>query len=225
MPIIRFPHPVPYTAQVASPELAQAIFTEGYPPAHDPRWAESGAASPEEYASWTDRACGIACVKMCVEALGGPVRPLHAWIREGVANGGYLIVTDAQGRREEKGWLHQALADLITQAGFSAQPRPASLADISACLRAGQLVIASVSYELGTDLPITRRSGHLVVLTGLEVAEAGLPDAAGLPIALFLHNPSGRRAELRVDARIPLERFQKAFSGRVIVVAKSPAIP
>jgi hypothetical protein len=81
--IVRLPYPVPYYAQVASLELAEAIFNQGMDPAQDPRWAESGADTPQEYAYWVERACGVACLKMCVEALGGPVRSLVDWGRWG----------------------------------------------------------------------------------------------------------------------------------------------
>ena len=97
---IRLPYPIPYCAQVASPELARAIFVEGFDPTLDPRWAETGARDPQEYAYWTERACGVACLKMCVEALGGPVRPLLEWARTGVARGGYRIDQDERGRRD-----------------------------------------------------------------------------------------------------------------------------
>ncbi len=70
METITLPYPVPYYAQVSSVELAEAILTERMPAELDPRWAETGAATPEIYAYWTQRACGVACVKMCVEALG-----------------------------------------------------------------------------------------------------------------------------------------------------------
>jgi hypothetical protein len=38
---------IPYYAQIASPELAEAIFVHGLDPTLDPRWAESGAESPQ----------------------------------------------------------------------------------------------------------------------------------------------------------------------------------
>jgi hypothetical protein len=33
---IRLPYPVPYYAQIASPELAESIFVQGMDPAQDP---------------------------------------------------------------------------------------------------------------------------------------------------------------------------------------------
>ena len=82
---VRLPYQVPYAMQIASPELAAAIWEDGLDPASDPRWVESGADSPAEYAYWSDRACGPVCVKMCVEALGGPARSMLDWVRAGLA--------------------------------------------------------------------------------------------------------------------------------------------
>jgi hypothetical protein len=83
---------------------------------------------------------------------------------------------------------------------------------MAAELRQGRLVIASVSYEAGDDrLAISHRGGHLMVVLGAELRD-------GAPSAFFVNNPSGRRAELQAGARLPVERFQPAYSGRSIVM-------
>jgi hypothetical protein len=38
--------------------------------------------------------------------------------------------------------------------------------------------------------------------------------------ALYVNNPSGRWAELQAGARLPLERFAAAYSGRVIIAGR-----
>jgi len=208
---IHLPYVVPYYAQIASPELAEAIFVQGLDPTLDPRWVESGADTPQEYAYWVERACGIACLKMCIEALGGPQQSLIAWARLGLEHGAYLIRYAENGDAHEVGWIHAALANLAREAGLSAQARAASLPEIIDLLQQGYLVIASVSYESGDDrLPITKKGGHLIVVTGVEFDERG-------PLAFFVNNPSGRKAELQAGARLSIERFAPAYSGRVIV--------
>lgn len=211
METVQLPYPVPYAGQVASPELAHRILEGLLPAEQDPRWAEVGAGSPQEYAYWVERACGVACVKMCVEAMGGPRRTLVEWARAGVSIHGYLIVTEENGLQSERGWIHQSLADLCRAEGLQAEPRPAKLEEFLTFLRSGQMVIASVSYEIGVDGPITRRSGHLVVVTGAELEDGHLS-------ALRINNPSGRTPEMRANARIPVERFMQGYSGRVILV-------
>lgn len=201
---------MPYAAQIACPELAEDIFSGRLPAEQDPHWAESGADSPEEYAYWTERACGVACVKMAVEAFGGPVRSLVDWARTGVALGGYLTDKRPDGSSAERGWLHSTLAELITREGFYAEPRPASLDELPSLLERGWLLIASVSYQIGTSLPVTRRGGHLVVVCGAELSDGQLN-------TLIVNNPSGRTPELRINARIPVERFAAGYTGRVIL--------
>jgi hypothetical protein len=210
--ILSLPYTVPYTAQIASPELAEAIFVHGLDPRLDPRWAESGAITPEEYAYWVERACGVACLKMCVEALGGSKRSLLEWARTGLTRGGYLIRRDKNGYEHEVGWVHSVLADMARDEGLEARAQAAGLEEIPALLAQGYLVIASVSYQAGDDrLEITHRGGHLMVVTGAELEE-------GRVEAFIVSNPSGRRGELQSGARLPIERFDAAYSGRVILV-------
>lgn len=213
---IRLPYTVPYYAQIASPELAESIFVHGMDPAQDPRWAESGAETPQEYVYWVERACGVACLKMCVEALGGPRRSLVDWARLGLERGGYLIRHDAETRTShEVGWVHGALAEMAKELGLMAEAKPAGLEEIPRYLRQGHMVIASVSYEAGDDrLSITKQGGHLMVVIGADCLDGRLE-------AFYVNNPSGRRAELQAGARLPLERFAAAYSGRVIVIGRA----
>jgi hypothetical protein len=77
------------------------------------------------------------------------------------------------------------------------------------------MVIASVSYEAGDDrLPITHQGGHLMVVIGADSID-------GYPQAFYVNNPSGRRKELQAGARLSVERFAAAYSGRVIVIGKN----
>jgi hypothetical protein len=212
---IRLPYPVPYYAQVASPELAESIFVNGLDPVNDPRWAESGAETPQEYAYWVERACGVACLKMCMEAAGRPNRLLVDWARLGFERGGYLIRhNEIDGSTQEIGWVHRALVEMAQEAGLTAESSPASLDEITEYLRQGKIVIASVSYEVGDDhLNITQQGGHLVVVIGAESVD-------GHPQAFYVNNPSGRRAELQAGARLSLERFAAAYSGRIITIGR-----
>jgi hypothetical protein len=209
---ISLPYHIPYYAQIASPELAEDIFTRGLDPVLDPRWAESGAVTPQEYAYWVERACGVACLKMCVEALGGPIYSLLDWARAGVERGAYLVRYDENGDAHEIGWVHAGLADLARESGLRAEAKPAGLNEIIDFLREGYLVIASVSYEAGDDrLPITKKGGHLMVVVGAELDENDL-------LAFLVNNPSGRRPDLQAGARLAVERFGPAYSGRVILI-------
>jgi hypothetical protein len=211
---IRLPYPVPYYAQVASPNLARAIFDEGLDARLDPRWRETGAETAEEYAYWSGRACGPACVKMCVEALGGESLSLMDWVRAGLSRGGYRIEKDSQGNPVEVGWLHRALAELVRSAGFQATPQPVTLDEFPRYLQENCLLIASVTYEIGqVAAPITHKGGHLVVVVGANLRGVVLEQ-------IFVNNPSGRSEELRANACISAGRFQEGYSGRCIVITR-----
>jgi GNAT superfamily N-acetyltransferase len=214
---IRLPFAVPYYAQVASHELARAIFDAGLDARLDPRWKESGAETVEEYAYWSGRACGPACVKMCVEALGGERRSLMDWVRAGLARQGYLVEKDHQGNSVEVGWLHRALAELIQAAGFQGTPQAIALDDFPRYLKEGCLLIASVSYKVGQNArPVTHKGGHLVVVIGASLVGDKLEH-------IVINNPSGRVEELRANARIPGGRFRAGYSGRCILITQ-PAV-
>ena len=210
---IHFSQEVPYYAQAASRELLRPIIEEGFDPEQDPNWSCYGAANPGEYAHWVLRACGIICVKMCVEALGGSQLSVHGWIKRGLDRDGYLTV-DHDGVLEERGWVHRVLAELIEAEGLFAQAVTTDLSGILHYLSQDRLFIASVSYQLGTRDPITFKGGHLVVVQGAELVD-------GEPIKIFLNNPSGRYPDLCANAGIPAQRFQEAYTGRGIVVGRS----
>ena len=207
---IRFIGPLPYHAQVASPELAGQFFAEGRDPQSDPNWRRSGAQSPAEYAYWVERACGVVCVQMCAEAFGGAHRSMVEWAHRGQEIGGYLIV-DEDGKPAERGWIHGKLAELLRAEEIPAYAGPASLQDMAAVLRGGGLLICSVSYELGFEGPVTFKGGHLVVVRGMDIQD-------GEVITVYINNPSGRKRELQENAPIPAARFLEAYTGRVIVV-------
>ncbi len=201
---------VPYYAQMISPDWIGPCFDQGIDPVSDPAWVLSGAASPQEYAYWASRGCGIACVKMVAEAFGGPQLNLMAWINWGLDLNGYIIRSGNHGQVEELGWDHRVLARLLEQHRISATAGLASPPEIAQYLAEGRLVIASVTYELGRPGPLTRNSGHLVVVTGVELN-------GDRPTAFFIHNPSGRTQELRQNARLDSTRFTRGYSGRMIV--------
>lgn len=211
---------VPYVSQFATPELARAFIYGERELETDPNWAVYGAQTPQEYAHWAVRSCGVVCVKMAVEGVTGrPSGTVIEWVKAGLDIDGYLVALrpERTDRPVEKGWKHAALARLLANAGCQAElVTGLSVTDLATHIQADRLVIASVSSELGEHESITRRSGHLVVAFGMEMDDGG--EISGV----IVHNPSGRTAALRAGARIPVGRFAQAFSGRGIVVSATP---
>jgi hypothetical protein len=143
------------------------------------------------------------------------VKPVMGWVRQGLELDGYAVKPGVDDQPVEIGWKHAALAHLIALSSFFAQVVRIANRQIAEHLVAGQLLIASVSYEIGTERPVTRQGGHLVVITGVDTQ-------AGEAVNFLIQNPSGRKAALRENALIPAGRFYQAYSGRVIVVSNQP---
>ncbi len=206
---------IPYTCQFASPDLVRALVEGDIPLAEAPLWAEYGATSPEEYAHWARRSCGVVCVKMVAEGLGAEPATVMDWVRRGLEIGGYITRRRKDRPDVEIGWLHDALARLLAPYGHAERAEGLSIGDLPSLIGSDRALIASVSSEIGDSGPITRKTGHLVVVYGV-VFDGDRLDA------VILHNPSGRSRELQAGAEVPVERFAAAFSGRGIVAGPRP---
>ena len=213
MEIIRPIQQVPYYAQFQDIENVESYINGACSLLNDPYWKNSGAETVEEYAYWANRACGMVCVKTCIEAFGGPEFPLHTWIQRGLDVDAYLVEKRDGETSIEKGWLHAGLAKVMNAQGLQTKVKPSSTAQLVNDLRHGNLVIASVSFEIGTHQSISHQGGHLVTVIGAMMDGNQIKK-------LYIHNPSGRTRALRENAAIDIERFEQAFSGRVITVKK-----
>jgi hypothetical protein len=152
---------------------------------------------------------------MAVDGITGqPSGPVMDWVRAGLALSGYLteLRSDRHDKPVEKGWKHLALAQLAIERGCWAElAADLTLDTLPQIIQAGRVLIASVSAELGEDGPLTRRSGHLVVVWGVRLDGYDVTH-------VIIHNPSGRVAALQAGAFIPAERFTQGFSGRGIII-------
>ncbi len=216
MRILSVSYPVPYTCQFASPELVWDFINGGRDLKTDPNWAAYGASSPQEYAYWAMRSCGVVCVKMAVEGITGrPTGTVMDWVHAGLAIDGYLteLRPDRLDKPVEKGWKHLTLARLAIERGCYAElAAELHVNSLVAQLQNDRLVVASVSSELGEQKPLTRNSGHLIVVHGVMLGGDGQVSE------VVVHNPSGRTAALRESAHIPTGRFAQGFSGRGIII-------
>ncbi|MGW1815772.1 peptidase [Streptomyces sp. NPDC002125] len=194
-PACRFPA----HTQFASPDLVGAIVEGGLDPADDPGWADSGAASPAEYARWAGHLCGMTCLRM---ALGAGAPSLFA-LRDGAL--AYDAYTeDAEG--VIKGLVYAPFARYAAEVhGLDAvvhrELTPAGILDL---VDGGRTVMASVHYGIRhPDRPAPGRGGHLVLVTSRTADGAGV----------HFHNPSGTTARTRTAA-LPVPVFEQFFAGR-----------
>lgn len=192
----------PFFAQWESAGLVAELLA-GRDAATDPLWAESGAESAEEYASWASHLCGMACLKMVLAARGEDHR-IHDLRRAVQARGGYVVEGEAI-----HGLIYAGAVSFLQERGIPARivlDEPTE--DIPAKLAGGRLFIASVHASIRQpDCEPPRRGGHLVLVFGVD--EAG---------RLRFHNPSGDTEETRRDVRMSLPAFSRFHAERGILV-------
>jgi hypothetical protein len=173
----RIVHDVPYYAQWESAGLVEEIIGGRMDAADDPLWQKSGAADAAEYAFWSWRLCGVACLRMALDHWRYEVPPALALAAECVDAGAYV----RRGDRVD-GLIYAPFAAYVRRRwGLAAESRPElTAAEVRGHIAAGGLAMLSVHPSirgLGPEPP--QRGGHLVLAVG--VAED----------AVVIHNPSG----------------------------------
>ncbi|WP_406380817.1 peptidase [Streptomyces sp. NBC_01618] len=225
---------VPVLTQFASPELVGPIVEGGHDPATDPAWAESGAASPAEYARWSGHLCGMTCLRMALGAgessrrtgdssrageipgavpEGAAGAPSLFALRDGALKYG-AYTEDAEG--VIRGLIYAPFAQYVREVhGLDATVhRHLSVREILDLLDCARTVMASVHYGIRhPERPAPGRGGHLVLLTSRTADGAGV----------HFHNPSGTTAGTRA-ADLPLPDFERFFAGRGVSLPASGAL-
>ncbi|WP_406196303.1 C39 family peptidase [Kitasatospora sp. NBC_01560] len=197
-------HEVPYYAQWESAGLVREIVGGAVAAADDPRWGESGAASPEEYEYWSWRLCGVACLRMALDHWWGVAPAAVPLAGECLAAGAYQRDGDRL-----RGLIHTPFAGYVRERwGLAAEARELTPAEVAAAVAGGGLVMLSVHPAIrdpdGPDPQ--RRGGHLVLAVGTTGT------------ALVIHNPSGFAGESQAYAHVPWRQFERFYAGRGIVL-------
>ncbi len=208
---------VPYIPQFASPDKIDDYIHHDFIGLQDARWCEFGTDEPESYAFWAPRVCALACLKMAVEGYQSRPEAPTLWtlVQEGLAVDGYKIYNE-QGHWLDEGWYVAAQVKLAAQYGLILTGHSyASAYGICYHIQQDKLVAATVSPEIGERVPQSNRyGGHLVLVTGFRWEQ-------GQPLALRIHNPSGRYPELQADAWIPIDIFNQFYAYRFAVYENS----
>jgi hypothetical protein len=203
---------MPYHSQFASPELVGPIVFGEMQAIDDPKWAESGATTAEEYARWAWNLCGMACLKSVLEYTQRPgrERTLMALARTCIDDGGYVV-----GEDEIKGLYYAPFVKSVKkESGLDGRvASPLSVPDIVQEINDGKFVIASVHPTIRDFSPPPRKGGHLVLMVGYDIADEDGPK-------LFYHDPAGLHGKSQAFASAPASTFEEYFAGRGVILNK-----
>ncbi|MFB7631514.1 C39 family peptidase [Streptomyces sp. NPDC056149] len=197
-------HPAPYYSQWASPELVPAIIAGTVEAAEDPRWPEYGADNPEEYAWWSWRLCGMACLRMALAFWRHPVPTAMDLATACLDAGAYVRHEDGL-----HGLIYAPFASYVERHwGLLAQSRPElPREELPALIGAGRLVLLSVHPAIrDADPEPPHRGGHLVLAVGVT------------PDHVVIHNPSGFPGRSQEFAHVDWPTLDRVYAGRGVVL-------
>jgi hypothetical protein len=195
---------IPYYCQWESPELVPAILDGSRTAADDPRWAGSGARTPQEYAYWASRVCGLACLKMILATRGRSVPPMMRLVE--AALGWRAFVPDGD---RVTGLIYRPFADWVAaDYGIKAEVMPdLPLEVVTETATPATPVIVSVhSWIRWPDRNPPERGGHLVLVTGAAAGQ------------LRLHNPSGLPGVSQRDTVLDAASLARFYAGRGMII-------
>ncbi|KND32130.1 hypothetical protein IQ63_24180 [Streptomyces acidiscabies] len=156
-------------------------------------WDHHGGWALGDRAEWSDRACGLASLRMILLAYGHEAPTVTELLKLAVKN---EVLTP-------RGALHTGIADLATGFGIPATAEPVPVEDLLARLDDAP-VIVSITEQLPDD---GRKGGHLIILRGYE----DTPDPT-----LLIRDPSTWG---QTHDRVPLSRLTPSYTGRAITFA------
>src|SRR4051794_34932783 len=95
-------------------------------------WDRCGGEVLGDRAEWSDRACGMAALRMILLTYGQAPPPLTELVKLGVE----------QGALTDRGWLHAGIADMATGFGVPGQAEPVAADDLIDRLNSAPLIFS-----------------------------------------------------------------------------------
>jgi hypothetical protein len=196
---------VPYFSQWESADLVPQFVAGSMSAEADPNWAASGARTAAEYAFWSRRACGLACLRMILAFRGMPVPAMMRLVDKALEWKAYIPDGD-----RVIGLIYQPFADWVRRDyGVEVAVVPdLTLDSVRLSASPAAPVIASVHpWIRWPERTPPQSGGHLVLVTG---ATDGV---------LRLHNPSGLPGSSQRDVLVAAADFARFFAGRGMIIS------
>jgi hypothetical protein len=174
----------------------------------------AGFRSLAEATHWQDRGCGIACLRMILEALN-PAAALPRYgelVYEGLDINAYC----------ERGWIHEGLVRLAAAHGVSGRAfRGASPKDVAGQILHDRPCIVSITAAFaGARKEASGRllppGGHLAVAFGYSQDEGGLG-------GFLVHHPSRSPQNNWQGKMVDRRSFELSFSGNFMAFGSAKA--
>ncbi|MFD9426916.1 MULTISPECIES: C39 family peptidase [unclassified Streptomyces] len=156
-------------------------------------WDLHGGWALGDRIEWSNRACGLASLRMILLAYGSEAPSVTELLKLAVKQ---EVLTP-------HGALHAGVANLATELGVPSRAEPVTAECLVARLEVAPLIM-SVTEQFPDD---GRKGGHLVIARGYE---------AGPDPDVLIRDPS---AWGQTHDRVPLSRLTASYSGRAITFA------
>lgn len=182
-------------------------------------WQKLGFESFKDAQRWEKSSCGILCLKMAMDgfllAQDKPISPSTAeCIKKGIEIGAY---------KNSVGWKHDGLVNLAREFGFSAENREGvSSVELCKALKQNFLPIISIKWAFENKKSLKEKilfwkkfGGHLALIVGFE-------EENGKLAGFYVHHTSLIFEYNWQSKFLPLEKFEKGFTGRCIIIKPDP---
>ncbi|MDR3080209.1 MAG: C39 family peptidase [Streptomyces sp.] len=197
-------HEVPYYSQWESAELVPDLLSGHVKAEDDPLWRRSGADTASDYAFWSWRICGMACLRMALEYWGMKSPDLVTLAQEFLDAGAYVRRADGVDGLIYAPFAEYAAKRWEIEAEVHGRLTPE---EIPGFLRDGKLVMLSVHPSIREpDTVPPSRGGHLVLAVGCS------------PGYLQIHNPSGLPGISQRFAEVPWQALPRFFAERGVTL-------
>lgn len=212
-------NPIPsYISQFASRELVSDILDKKTSPSDDTKWKNFGFKSIDDYSFWSQRLCGLICIKMIIDTANPNSTETIATLTEKAIDLGGYKVYDELGNFMDKGWYYAPLIELVKDYGFNGDVC-SFLSEEELCINVLENTFSIASVHPGVirfDMkksPSNKKGGHLVLVIGFRWSGEKC-------LGFIIHNPSGRKNSTQENAFIPIDQFREAFALRGLVIRK-----